>query len=830
MQGTDDRGAFGGRANQKTHLVTIGGIGGGATIDYQIESGGALNTTSTITIPTTVLNAAADLLTGKVTYSDGGGGAECLVHMRVSKDFTVVVTEPMFSLWSTKLTAANGTYNIDITNIRQDPANVHSVGGAVFNSFDTAFSYLSSNADSKIYLQAECDDQNTGATTQTTLDAGYTGSGYNNFDAQVAEPLNVSIANVAVDEDAGNAILTLTLNQATSSPVTVQADTANATAIAGSDYTAVVAGPVTIPANETTTTTTVPIINDALDEGDETFTVTLSNPSSGLEVNASNDTATVTIQDDGDDPPTVSMDAGTQSVTEATTTINVVVNLSGQGSGLPITVTYSVTDGTATGAGDDYTGTSPIIIDAGDTSGNITIDIHGDLDYEGNETFTVGITGATTTDQTVTTTAATTTVVTINNDDALTATDDPTTQPGASYTVDEDGPINVTTSEGVLVNDSVPTTTLTAVLVTPPSYAASFTLNPDGSFDYQHDGSENATDTFTYNARFAGAGAIGDLDSATPATVTITVTPVNDAPVANNDFFAVLPATELTVPAPGVLGAAGNGLDTDAENDNLTAVNLSFTPAGTVTSSSLTLNPNGSFTYNPGDFVGTQTFTYQAQDDSAVAPTNALSNVATVTLSQGPTLIITVTTTTVDEDQSQFVVDITLVNPSSTPSTADVKTVDGTANSGSDFGAPSAPSISLSTANTTTAVTINVVNDTATPVREGDEWFYVTLSNPGGGAVIAGGPGTIVTSTLTIVDPADAPTLSIDDIAVTEPSSAGTADIVVRLTGRTLLGAEVDFDTADGTSGTVDNATAPDDYTTKSTTVIFLRPMRRLPR
>ncbi len=290
---------------------------------------------------------------------------------------------------------------------------------------------------------------------------------------------------------------------------------------------------------------------------------------------------------------------------------------------------------------------------------------------------------------------------------------------------------------------------------------------------------------------------------------------MNDAPVANNDFFAVLPATELTVPAPGVLGAAGNGLDTDAENDNLTAVNLSFTPAGTVTSSSLTLNPNGSFTYNPGDFVGTQTFTYQAQDDSAVAPTNALSNVATVTLSQGPTLIITVTTTTVDEDQSQFVVDITLVNPSSTPSTADVKTVDGTANSGSDFGAPSAPSISLSTANTTTAVTINVVNDTATPVREGDEWFYVTLSNPGGGAVIAGGPGTIVTSTLTIVDPADAPTLSIDDIAVIEPSSAGTADVGVRLTGRTLLGAEVDFDTADGTSGTVDNATAPDDYTTK---------------
>ena len=216
--------------------------------------------------------------------------------------------------------------------------------------------------------------------------------------------------------------------------------------------------------------------------------------------------------------------------------------------------------------------------------------------------------------------------------------------------------------------------------------------------------------------------------------------------------------------------------------------------------------------------MGTTQFTYTVDD----APAGVTSNVATVTLSQGPTLIMTVTTSTVDEDQSQFVIDITLVNPSSTPSTANVNTVDGTANSGSDFGAPSASSITLSqSVGTTTQITIPITNDTATPVREGDEWFYVTLSNPGGGAVIAGGPGSIVTSTLTIIDPSDAPTLSVEDITVTEPNSVDTADVVVRLTGRTLLGAEVNFATADGDSSTMDNAMAPDDYTATSTTVVF---------
>jgi hypothetical protein len=83
---------------------------------------------------------------------------------------------------------------------------------------------------------------------------------------------------VAVTE--GTAVTyTVTLNAVSGLPVTVSYNTANGTAIAGSDYTAVVGGSVTIPAGSTTNTFTVTTTDDTIDENNgETFTVTLSGP------------------------------------------------------------------------------------------------------------------------------------------------------------------------------------------------------------------------------------------------------------------------------------------------------------------------------------------------------------------------------------------------------------------------------------------------------------------------------------------------------------------------------------------------------------------------
>ncbi|HXG10152.1 MAG TPA: cadherin-like domain-containing protein [Gemmataceae bacterium] len=96
-----------------------------------------------------------------------------------------------------------------------------------------------------------------------------------------------------------------------------------------------------------------------------------------------------------------------------------------------------------------------------------------------------------------------------------------------SYTVDEDTPLQVN-APGVLGNDSDPDDDpLTAALVSGPSHGA-LTFNSDGSFTYTPNENWNGQDSFTYQA---GDGRGGTAT----ASVTITVNPVNDAPIANGD-------------------------------------------------------------------------------------------------------------------------------------------------------------------------------------------------------------------------------------------------------------------------------------------------------
>ena len=66
--------------------------------------------------------------------------------------------------------------------------------------------------------------------------------------------------------------------------------------------------------------------------------------------------------------------------------------------------------------------------------------------------------------------------------------------------------------------------TLTAVLVSGPAHGT-LTLNADGSFTYTPDANYNGSDSFTYKAND------GSADS-NVATVSLTVSAVNDAPVA----------------------------------------------------------------------------------------------------------------------------------------------------------------------------------------------------------------------------------------------------------------------------------------------------------
>jgi hypothetical protein len=74
--------------------------------------------------------------------------------------------------------------------------------------------------------------------------------------------------------------------------------------------------------------------------------------------------------------------------------------------------------------------------------------------------------------------------------------------------------------------------TLSATLLSGPAYASAFTLSSDGTFTYTHDGSENFSDSFTYEVDDGNGGT-------DTATVSITITPVNDPPVATDDSVTV---------------------------------------------------------------------------------------------------------------------------------------------------------------------------------------------------------------------------------------------------------------------------------------------------
>src|SRR5207249_990696 len=124
------------------------------------------------------------------------------------------------------------------------------------------------------------------------------------------------------------------------------------------------------------------------------------------------------------------------------------------------------------------------------------------------------------------------------------------------------------------------------------------TLNTNGGFTYLPAANYNGADNFTYQAND------GALNSGI-ATVNITITGVNDAPVAVNDSYSTPEDTLLTVAAAGVLAN-----DSDVDGDALRAVLVSQPTHGV-----LTLNTNGGFTYLPAtNYNGADGFTYQAND------------------------------------------------------------------------------------------------------------------------------------------------------------------------------------------------------------------------
>ena len=111
--------------------------------------------------------------------------------------------------------------------------------------------------------------------------------------ATVAGPVGISVADARVEEGEGAQLaFVVTLTRAASGALTVDYATSDGTAEAGADYTAA-SGTLSFGAGESSKTIRVAVLDDSHDDGGETLTLTLSNPSKGRLTDA---TATGTIE------------------------------------------------------------------------------------------------------------------------------------------------------------------------------------------------------------------------------------------------------------------------------------------------------------------------------------------------------------------------------------------------------------------------------------------------------------------------------------------------------------------------------------------------------
>ncbi|MBN2270186.1 MAG: tandem-95 repeat protein [Sedimentisphaerales bacterium] len=241
------------------------------------------------------------------------------------------------------------------------------------------------------------------------------------------------------------------------------------------------------------------------------------------------------------------------------------------------------------------------VLDTDVSHGTLTLNDDGSLTYDpqpdfiGDDSFTykafdgVNYSAAAT---------VTITVVNANDDPPVAVNDTPETNEDVGLDID------------VLANDSDPDgDDLSILSVTAPNQGGT-AVNNGAYITYTPVGDFYGAETFSYTLTDSTAG---DERS---ATVTVTVNPVNDDPVAADDTAATDEDTPVTI---DVLGN-----DTDVDGDPLSVISVTQPANGSV------VNNGSDVSYTPNaDFFGSDSFTYTAGDGnggSALATVNVTVN------------------------------------------------------------------------------------------------------------------------------------------------------------------------------------------------------------
>ena len=622
-----------------------------------------------------------------------------------------------------------------------------------------------------------------------------------------------SIGNASVaegDSGSANLVFTVTLSASSTSQLTVDYAQTGGTATSGTDYTAVVAGTLTFPANSTTRTITVLATGDTLDEANETVVLTLSNASAGAGISTATGTGTIR-----DDDPKFSINSPT--VTEAdSNSVNLVftVTLSASSSS-QLTVDYAQTGGTAT-SGTDYTAVAAgtLTFAAGTTSRTITVSVTGDAANEVNETV----------------------IITLSN---ATAGAGIGTAVGTGTITDNDTPGFSINSPSVAEGDSS-TTNLVFTVTLSPAPATAATVNwaegTGGTATSGTDYTAIAGGTLTFSAgtatRTISVSVTGDTSHEADETVVITL---SNASTGTNIS---------TASGTGTIANDDSGLSIDSpsvtEGDSGSA-NLVFTVTlDPASSSQVTVNyaRTGGTATSGTDFTAlaaSATLTFAANETSktiAVSVTgdtiNEANETVIVTLSSasGADIVTASGTGTItDDDTPRFSINSPSVveGDSSTanleftvtlsPASYQATTVDyataaaGTATAGTDFTAIAATTLTFAAGDTSKTFMVSVTGD-ATDEGAG-ETVVAALSDATGNAEIGTSSGTG-----TITD--DDPKFSIADASATEGDTGSVnMTFTVTLSGAGASQYTVDYASSDGT------ATAGADYTAVSGTLTF---------
>ena len=214
--------------------------------------------------------------------------------------------------------------------------------------------------------------------------------------ATIADNDNAVNADLVVTQDGDEngtepVILTVELDKTnnTGSPITFVINSTGGTATSGTDYTAFDGFLVTVPDGRPFGSITIPVIQDALTEGIETVTATISSPSNPA-VTINTASVTANISDDETAPPGYNayltfVTAGDET---GPTSVEFRVYLDYKNaSGVPMVFNIDPTGGTAT-AGSDYTtfAGGTITIPVNGTTGTLLVPVINDTLWESDET------------------------------------------------------------------------------------------------------------------------------------------------------------------------------------------------------------------------------------------------------------------------------------------------------------------------------------------------------------------------------------------------------------------------------------------------------------